>query len=170
MSRPLLYIIVIILAITALGFTLGTKYKGIFQKSNGVACTQDAKLCPDGSYVGRTGPNCEFAACPQEEEKGQGTVSGKVTIGPLCPVEPCPGDVTNPYVSREVILQLANGYSISIKLDEDGNIPKTQVSAGKYSATLTNCEFLGCRQLPKTVTVTENQNTQILIDIDTGIR
>jgi hypothetical protein len=31
-----------------------------------VFCTQDAKLCPDGSYVGREGPNCEFAACPSE--------------------------------------------------------------------------------------------------------
>src|SRR3989344_1128650 len=29
-----------------------------------VACTQEAKLCPDGSAVGRTGPNCEFAECP----------------------------------------------------------------------------------------------------------
>lgn len=29
-----------------------------------VFCTQEAKQCPDGSYVGRTGPNCEFAACP----------------------------------------------------------------------------------------------------------
>ncbi len=29
------------------------------------ACTQEAKLCPDGSYVGRTGPNCEFTKCPQ---------------------------------------------------------------------------------------------------------
>ncbi len=29
-----------------------------------VACTMEAKLCPDGSYVGRTGPSCEFAACP----------------------------------------------------------------------------------------------------------
>jgi hypothetical protein len=28
------------------------------------ACTADAKLCPDGSAVGRTGPNCEFAECP----------------------------------------------------------------------------------------------------------
>lgn len=27
-------------------------------------CTQEAKLCPDGSYVGRTGPQCEFSACP----------------------------------------------------------------------------------------------------------
>ncbi|MEK7217414.1 MAG: hypothetical protein AAB640_00005, partial [Patescibacteria group bacterium] len=24
----------------------------------GVACTEEAKQCPDGSYVGRTGPNC----------------------------------------------------------------------------------------------------------------
>ena len=29
-----------------------------------VACTMDAKMCPDGSYVGRTGPHCEFAPCP----------------------------------------------------------------------------------------------------------
>jgi hypothetical protein len=29
-----------------------------------VFCTQDAMECPDGSYVGRTGPNCEFAPCP----------------------------------------------------------------------------------------------------------
>lgn len=28
------------------------------------ACTMEAKLCPDGSSVGRGGPNCEFAACP----------------------------------------------------------------------------------------------------------
>ncbi len=29
-----------------------------------VVCTMEAKQCPDGSYVGRTGPNCEFAPCP----------------------------------------------------------------------------------------------------------
>jgi len=26
-------------------------------------CTEEAKICPDGSAVGRTGPNCEFAPC-----------------------------------------------------------------------------------------------------------
>jgi len=31
----------------------------------GVMCTQEAKLCEDGkTYVSRTQPNCEFAACP----------------------------------------------------------------------------------------------------------
>ncbi|MEZ4103995.1 MAG: Gmad2 immunoglobulin-like domain-containing protein [Candidatus Paceibacterota bacterium] len=29
-----------------------------------VACTMDAMQCPDGSFVGRTGPNCEFV-CPE---------------------------------------------------------------------------------------------------------
>lgn len=29
-----------------------------------VACTQEAVQCPDGSYVSRVGPSCEFAQCP----------------------------------------------------------------------------------------------------------
>ena len=32
--------------------------------SEPVACTMEAKLCPDGSAVGRSGPRCEFAKCP----------------------------------------------------------------------------------------------------------
>jgi carboxymethylenebutenolidase len=31
------------------------------------ACTLEAKACPDGSYAGRTGPNCEFELCPGEK-------------------------------------------------------------------------------------------------------
>ncbi|HBB04739.1 TPA: hypothetical protein DCZ39_07795 [Patescibacteria group bacterium] len=27
-------------------------------------CTEEAKICPDGSAVGRAGPNCEFSPCP----------------------------------------------------------------------------------------------------------
>lgn len=30
-----------------------------------VVCTQEVKVCPDGSAVGRTGPNCEFTKCPE---------------------------------------------------------------------------------------------------------
>lgn len=29
------------------------------------ACTQEAKRCSNGTYVSRTGPNCEFETCPQ---------------------------------------------------------------------------------------------------------
>ncbi len=35
-----------------------------FTPTQPVACTMEAKICPDGSAVGRTGPKCEFAACP----------------------------------------------------------------------------------------------------------
>ena len=42
-------------------------FEDIFNASNSqapIACTMDAKQCPDGSYVGRVGPKCEFKACP----------------------------------------------------------------------------------------------------------
>jgi|GEM_PF-933999 len=35
-------------------------------KPEPVFCTMDAKICPDGTGVGRVGPNCEFAPCPGE--------------------------------------------------------------------------------------------------------
>lgn len=36
--------------------------------NNTTACPMDAKICPDGSSVGRVGPNCEFAPCPKGNE------------------------------------------------------------------------------------------------------
>ena len=38
---------------------------GVVQAPQQAACTMEAKLCPDGSSVGRAGPNCEFASCPE---------------------------------------------------------------------------------------------------------
>jgi|JI10StandDraft_1071094.scaffolds.fasta_scaffold671774_2 hypothetical protein len=71
----------------------------------GTMCTQDAKVCPDGSAVGRTGPNCEFAACPAGQQPGpepapvactrdakvcpDGSAVGRT--GPNCEFAPCPG-------------------------------------------------------------------------------
>jgi|SRR3989344_5238816 len=51
-------------AIISAGIFLAISMK---QDTDGdVACTMEARLCPDGSAVGRTGPNCEFASCPSE--------------------------------------------------------------------------------------------------------
>ncbi len=45
-----------------------------------VACTMDAKVCPDGSYVGRTGPSCEFEACPMSSG-GENKIQWSLYIG-----------------------------------------------------------------------------------------
>lgn len=50
------------------GVTVGTLYISKSPElSKGTACTQEAKICPNGTAVGRTGPNCEFVACPTRQ-------------------------------------------------------------------------------------------------------
>jgi len=51
------------------------------------ACTMEAKLCPDGSYVGRTPPNCDFAPCPSEINCSSFSVDNCPTQCVICP--PC---------------------------------------------------------------------------------
>jgi hypothetical protein len=68
-----------------------------------VMCTTEAKMCPDGSYVGRTGPKCEFAECPPTNNDqtliqariGQEASGLGVRITPLTILEDsrCPVDV-----------------------------------------------------------------------------
>lgn len=65
-------------------------------------CQMDAMMCPDGSAVGRQGPNCEFAPCPapSDGEPVACTKDAKVCpdgsavgrTGPNCEFEPCPGE------------------------------------------------------------------------------
>jgi len=38
------------------------------KKTGMVMCTMDARICPDGSSVGRIPPNCKFKLCPGEGE------------------------------------------------------------------------------------------------------
>jgi len=54
------YFLGIILILLSIAFILSFK---ILQKPKGISCTLEAKLCPDGSTVGRIPPNCEFAPC-----------------------------------------------------------------------------------------------------------
>lgn len=63
-------VFILLIALVSVGIIGGAYFwsRVQFTKSaqpNIKACTQEAKLCPDGSSVGRVGPNCEFAACPQ---------------------------------------------------------------------------------------------------------
>ena len=54
---------------------------------DGPRCSTEAKICPDGSGVGRTGPNCEFAPCPGP--------AGETPAGET-PAEAPPADAATP--------------------------------------------------------------------------
>jgi hypothetical protein len=60
----------IILVILGIAIIMGAVafafYKTIEVEQGMTACTLEAKVCPDGTVVGREGPQCEFAACPSE--------------------------------------------------------------------------------------------------------
>jgi len=47
-------------------FAPGTKERCMATTTNPVACTMDAMMCPDGTYVGRSAPDCKFI-CPAVE-------------------------------------------------------------------------------------------------------
>lgn len=58
----------ILFAVFALVLLAGISYLAVIKFSDSsepVFCTMEARLCSDGSYVGRTGPKCEFAKCPE---------------------------------------------------------------------------------------------------------
>ncbi len=59
------------------------------------ACTQEAKLCPDGTSVGRTGHSCVFAACalPNAEDQEIG-ISFVIPVGYSTNPDPIGADGT----------------------------------------------------------------------------
>jgi len=62
-SLAILIILLVIAVIVGLALWICPE-----KETENVTCTQEAKICPDGSAVGRTGPNCEFTECPIVEQ------------------------------------------------------------------------------------------------------
>lgn len=61
-KSTILIALAVIIAIAAVGYFT---FQKISVTQAPVVCTMEAKICPDGSSVGREGPKCEFAACPE---------------------------------------------------------------------------------------------------------
>ena len=77
------------------------------------ACTMDAKMCPGGSYVGRTGPNCAFAACPPV----QATSSQSINQAIQAPVAVLP----KPYIDSIDKMTFISGGIMTASLTLHGN-------------------------------------------------
>lgn len=98
MFKKILPFVVLVIVIV-LGWYSYTRFSPEFSR----VCTEEAKVCPDGSAVGRTGPNCEFAECPNVlvGDDGPGVMctadakicpdgTGVGRVGPDCEFAPCP--------------------------------------------------------------------------------
>lgn len=116
-------------------------------------CTQEAKLCPNGTYVGRTGPNCAFAACPGGDPEIKETDQSK----PAVPSTLAPGIATSPDLGRSpsasvevrregpAILVVASNAKVSEVLDKlsnsfdfryDSQTSLDALVSGRFSGTL----------------------------------
>lgn len=133
------------------------------------ACTEEAKLCPDGSSVGRAGPNCEFAPCPEQNF----TLYGKITIGPLCPVEPCGRVFDYGAVRVNVYDSESNNLVARARPDSGGNYG-FRLAQGSYLVNVTDASGtpFGMPGLDYTQSISlgKGQKIEMDFDIDTGIR
>ncbi|KKU49601.1 MAG: hypothetical protein UX71_C0010G0011 [Parcubacteria group bacterium GW2011_GWA1_47_10] len=121
-------VIIVLAATAATAYFVGVP-KGVLPGGEPVACTMEAKICPDGSAVGRQGPNCEFAACPNipvktdtnNETKSEGAigvgetknVNGvRITLNKIVEDSRCPSDVQCIWAGRLVA-------NVTLKSDTD---------------------------------------------------
>ncbi len=180
MNKHVAIIGVVALALVA---SLWAVNASVMQTPRGQACTTEAKLCPDGSAVGRTGPNCEFAECPAvatTTTSGGGSilpynsgVRGTVSLGPTCPVMRNPPDpqCADKGYQTAVIVSRASSPSktvASVRSDTDGTF-EISLPPGDYIVAAAGGQPLP-RCAPVDASVGPTGYVTANISCDTGIR
>ena len=87
------------------------------------SCTKEAKLCPDGSYVSRVAPNCEFSSCPvlTEPEAQSSPPASSETVAP-----PPSSSTSGTTVSTEI-----SATEFKIEADDYGFYPSSVTGVAK---------------------------------------
>ena len=115
-----------------------------------------------------------MSACLGQGSEGKGTLEGKVTIGPICPVEregvPCPVP-PEAYAARKVIVYSADHSAVAkeVSLGENGTY-ETELEAGTYLVDINHEGMDRSGEVPKEISILPNKTVTLNIDIDTGIR
>ena len=107
-------------------------------------------------------------------QTGTGYLQGTVTIGPLCPVEPChisEEQRAAAYAARHLEL---SGPGFSGLVPEPGFAPdgnyRIALPAGGYDVSLPRNGIDRSPELPRQIVVKPGETTFLNISIDTGIR
>jgi hypothetical protein len=105
-----------------------------------------------------------------ESTSKQGTLSGKITIGPACAAEPCGGPPGAIYMGRDLILLRSGSTSFKVPLGEDGSF-SVDVEPADYVIRMDNCSYNRCNDaFPMEKTIGAGETVTINQDFDTGIR
>jgi hypothetical protein len=106
-------------------------------------------------------------------EISDGGIQGKVSVGPMCPVErpdrPCPDKYFE--ASIEIQDQNSQGNRLTIRSGKDGRF-RVKLAPGKYKLTpaAPNPGAPPHAPAPQSVTVESGKYTQVSIRYDSGIR
>lgn len=120
-----------------------------------------------------------FFSCTEKNLKiGSGVLKGKISIGPICPVQKDPPDpaclpTKETYKAWAAAVWTVNRKTKIATLDPslDGNYQRG-LPAGDYiiDFEVARTNSIGGSNLPATISITNLDTTTFNIDIDTGIR
>jgi len=102
-----------------------------------------------------------------------GTLTGYVSIGPLCPVEPCsvPHDrLVAAYAARPITISTPGGSAVATVIADPETGYTVSLKPGTYVIDIHHQGIGGSRDLPATVTLRSGETVRLNISIDTGIR
>lgn len=114
----------------------------------------------------------------QVKSTEKGFLEGKISIGPICPVERVPPDpqcqpTKETFEAYQVAVWNSNKKTIVDKLNPDlnGNF-KAELNTGRYVVDFENGQsrLRQGKSLPANVLIEKDKITKLDIDIDTGIR
>lgn len=135
---------------------------------SGVACTEEAKLCSDGTSVARQGPDCQFAACPGE--KGSNTKRYSNNAFGVSFTFPASWSGPEEYVTDEALIAtvgvdrvylygtslenrvstIMDAYEVTLKIDRITQSSKTWTNEYEEMRRLKNGESIATKRSLKT--------------------
>ncbi|HUH78345.1 MAG TPA: hypothetical protein VLY83_00460 [Methanoregula sp.] len=102
-----------------------------------------------------------------------GTLAGNVSIGPLCPVEPCRvshAQELAAYAAHPLVISTAGGTVVATVTADPDTGYSVSLGPGVYVIGAGGQGTGGSRDLPGTVTIVSGRTVRLNVSIDTGIR
>ena len=108
-----------------------------------------------------------------QADSPDGTLTGNVSISPLCPVEPCsvPRDrLVAAYAARPITISTPGGSAVATVIANPETGYSVSLKPGTFVVDILHQGIGGSRDLPATVTLRSGGTVWLNISIDTGIR